>query len=159
MKRWFAVTAALALLASAVAFAADESTPQPGGPKDRPRFKGLMPPRALKELNLTKEQEAKYKELDQAFLKERQQWMEEHKPKGEQPPPPPEGDDNDGPGRRPKLPPEARQQIHELRKKYMDQFRATLTAEQIKQLDEQIGDVKERRESRRKQRDEDSDDK
>ncbi len=154
MKRWFILSAALALLTSAAVFAADEAAAPEGGKRDHPKFKGLMPPKALKELNLTKEQEAKYKALDQEFLKERQKWMEEHKPKDDAPAA--SGEDKDAKPRRPEG---SRKEMLELRRKYMDQFRASLTPEQTKQLDGQIADMKERRESKHKKGDEPEGDK
>ena len=153
MKRSFILSAALALLAGTAVFAADEATSAPEhSQKEHPKFHGLMPPKALKDLNLTHDQEAKYKQLDEEFGKARDQWMSEHKPKDNDP----AAADSDKDGKPPKRA-EGRKEMHELRHKYMDQFRATLTPEQTKQLDAQIADVKERREARHKHADENGD--
>jgi Spy/CpxP family protein refolding chaperone len=151
MKRWFILSTAVALLAGTLAVAGDDGG-KPDGDRPHPKQRGLLPPRALQELNLTAEQQAKYKELNEQFVKERDAWLAAHKGEGE--PAREEFEAAREAGDRAKLDAlrqkrhDAMQPLVDLRHKYMDQFRAVLTPQQIKKLDE----ARERREDRREDR-------
>lgn len=133
MKHWIVLSAVCSLLASSAAFANDEAAPKPGDKPHRRPPHDLIAPPGLKELGLSAEQEAKYKAINQEFVKERDKWLADHKGEGKDAKP----DNNQGDDKG------ARQQrreemkpLMELRHKYTEQLRSALTPEQNKKLDE-----------------------
>ena len=150
MKRmtWI-LTTMLAVAMTTAAFAATEEAPV-SGPGKGPHPRGpmpLLPPRVEKELALTADQQAKLATINADFAKERDAWLEKNKPD-------------------PKLRDDLRaareagdteqikaltEKMHEhnkplmdLRKKYVDQFRTTLTDDQKTKLDTSLTEAKHR---------------
>ena len=145
MPKSLIILAALALIGAAVV-RAEEPTPPPkparsaGGPGGpHMRAAGLVPPRMAEQLALTDDQKAKLAELDKQFAKDRADWMAANKPALDQL----HKEMEEARAAKDQAKIESLQvkgrELHkglsELRKKYMDQFTATLTDEQKQKLD------------------------
>lgn len=138
MKKFTLLTAAIALIAVAAVQAEDKPAPKKheGG---RPMMEQLLPPMAVEKLNLTADQKAKLDELNAGFKKDMEQYKKDHpvseadreamKKARES------GDKEAMKAAREKLA-ETMKGAIEIRKGYMEKFKATLTDEQKKQLEE-----------------------
>ena len=142
MRSWF-ITAAAAMLLTANGVRAQEqnatNTPQrPQRERLAARMPGgFLPPLTADELSLTDDQKAKLKDIETAFVKERDEWRATHKGveadlqklREEASAARKAGDNAKLEETRKKIQ-ELSAPMTELRRKYMDQFRATLTNEQ-----------------------------
>ena len=126
---------ALALTAAFAEAPANKPDGKPPGKGGGPRgLDHLLPVKAVKELKLTAEQQAKYTELEAAFKKDAAAWAEKN--------PPPTQEEMNKAKEGDKATREAlkarREPLMQKRKSYVDQFRATLTAEQKTELDKEL---------------------
>jgi Spy/CpxP family protein refolding chaperone len=133
-----AAGAVLALASGSVQAAAQPEV-QPrakrGGPRPLgPALEHLLPPRLVEELKLTAEQRARYDQLEAAFKADAEKWRQQH--------PLTDADldairkarqEGNKAALEKLLPP--RKELMQKRKGYVEQFRASLTAEQQQQLD------------------------
>ena len=156
MRNWFiAVAAAVLLAANGVRAQGTNENVKPNPPhRERPVARmpgGLLPPRIADDLSLTDEQKTKLKDLDAAFVKERDDWRAAHKDIGtdvqklrEEADAARKAGDTAKLKETRKKTQELSAPMTELRRKYMDQFRATLTDEQKQKLDKALEGMRQR---------------
>ena len=156
MRSWFITAAAAALLAAnGVRAQGTNENVKPTPPqRERPAARArladaLLAPRIAGELSLTDEQKTKLKDIETAFVKERDEWRAAHKGVGtdlqklrEEASSARKAGDNAKLEETRKKMRELSAPIMELRRKYMDQVRATLTDEQKKKLEEELGQMR-----------------
>jgi Spy/CpxP family protein refolding chaperone len=116
------------------------AAPSPGQ-RPGPMLEHLLPPRAIDSLNLTADQKTKYADLEAGFRKEAQAWRKQHPANPEEFRKARETGDSETL----KKLAENRKQLMDLRKSYVDKFRASLTDEQKKTLDERLPEARMRR--------------
>ncbi len=111
------------------------------------RMENLVPPRLLEELALTAEQKTKYEEIQAKFAKESEAWKDAHKSEMEQDRESFEAARASGDPAKLQAAREQimahRQPMMQLRKTSMDAFRAVLTPDQNKKLDQAREHVRE----------------
>ncbi|MGD0017215.1 MAG: Spy/CpxP family protein refolding chaperone [Verrucomicrobiia bacterium] len=158
MRSWYITMAVAALLAAngVRAQGTNENVKPtlPQGERSAARARladVLLAPRIADELSLTDTQKAKLKDLDTAFVKERDEWRAAHKEVGtEMQKLREEASAARKAGDNAKLEDTRKKMqglsapIMELRRKYMDQFRATLTNEQKQKLATALEQMQER---------------
>ena len=162
MKRWMIITIAAMMLTgtSLLAGKSDKDTAPPPPKDDRSERvrRDLLPPRMLDELSLTKEQEAKYRQLNEQFKKERDAYITGHggEAKFEQRRKDIEAaraaNDQD---KLRELRREGRddmQAIGNMRRNYMQQLRTALTPEQNQKLDDARDQMRDRMQERSRDR-------
>lgn len=148
MKRWIVALVTVSVLAVASA-RAEEGKPGKGpeGHRRGPEMAGmLLPSRALESLQLTADQKAKYDEISGRYAKEQKAWADSHKADREQSMKEMEAAKGDE-AKMKELREKMRERwapMQEMRKKYTDEFRATLTAEQQAKLDQMREEMKAR---------------
>lgn len=156
MRSWFITVAAAVLLAANGVRAQEQNTNNtPQRPQRAPGVArmpgGLLPPRITDDLLLTDEQKTKLKDIETAFVKERDEWRAAHKEVGtdmqklqeEASAARKDGDNAKLEETRKKMR-ELSAPMMELRRKYMDQVRAMLTDEQKKKLATALEETRQR---------------
>ena len=157
MRSWFITVATAALLATnGVRAQGTNENVKPEHPqRERPATRmpgGFLPPRIADELALTDDQKAKLKDLETAFAKERDEWRAAHKDVGaniqklrdEASAAREAGDTAKLEETRKKMQ-ELNAPAMELRQKYVDKLRATLTTEQKQKLTSALEEARQRR--------------
>jgi PAB1-binding protein PBP1 len=141
MKKLVLIVTVLALAATASTYAGDKEGKRKGAPgqgRAPQMMEQLLPPPAVEKLNLDAGQKARYDELSAAFKAEAAQWRAQN--------PVTEADkeamkkareSGDKEAMKPLM--EKRKGLMEIRKKYVEQFKATLTDEQKEKLGEMRG--------------------
>jgi Spy/CpxP family protein refolding chaperone len=150
MRSWFATVAAAVLLAANWASAQEQNAtnapPRPMRERIAARMPGgLLPPRIADDLSLTDEQKTKLKDIEAAFVKELDAWRAAHKDvetdlqklREEAGAARKAGDNAKLEETRKKMQ-DMSAPMMDLRRKYMDQIRATLTDEQKKKLEDAL---------------------
>jgi Spy/CpxP family protein refolding chaperone len=134
MKRTILITCLIGLMAAVGARAADEPSTATTGQHHAGRggMDSLLPPRLLEKLDLTADQKTKYDTLNASFKKDLAKL---------------EGSSTSSTNSASSGNTEHtnRKAIRELHKNYMDQFRPSLTSEQIATLDKAAEDMRNRR--------------
>ncbi len=125
----------MGLMATIGAHAADDTggsstnPPSSGHHGARPAIDNLLPPRLLEKLELTTEQKTKYDSLNASFKKDLAK-----------------AESSSTSTNSPSTGHRGMREMHELRKKYVDQLRPSLTTEQTATLDKAAENMRNRRE-------------
>jgi len=131
MNRCMIIACLIGFVASAGMCAGQETNAPPAGSR-HPMAAGienLLPPRLLERLALTADQKTKYDALEASFKKDVAQWRSSH---------------NQGSGSTNNAPSDHKG-LWEVRKGYIDQFRASLTSDQIAKLDKALENIRNNR--------------
>ena len=130
MKRGMIIACLIGLMAAVGARAADEPSTTSTGEHHSARgaMDNLLPPRLLEKLDLTADQKTKYDSLSASFKKDLAK-LESSSTSTNSP----------STGHR------GMREVHELRKKYVDELRPSLTSEQIATLDKAAEEMRNRR--------------
>ena len=140
--RILTATVALALVVGGLTARAEDGEKEGPrhGPGPGPMLEHLLPPRVVDELNLTTDQKSKLADLESAFKKDAEAWRKAHVHNPEESRKAREADDKDSL----KKLADDRRQLMDTRKNYVDKFRASLTDEQKKKLDDHLSEMRER---------------
>jgi len=161
MRQWLTIVAVTALVAASALRAQDQPPGPPRGPRGgrggpMQNIPSILPPPVVDQLSLTADQQAKLKDLNAQFVKERDRLLAKQKADGsdiakvrdDMQAARDAGDQAKMRELRGKLQQLFQPQL-DLQKKYRDQFRTSLTDDQKKKMDDTLEELAQRRGGRR----------
>ena len=134
MKKLVIMIAAIAIVAIVAQAEEGKQRAESGGPGARKALMEgqLLPPKVVEDLSLTADQKTKLDEMSAAFKKEVEAWEQAHPNFKDEVKKAREAQDKEAM----KKLMEERKPVYESRKKYIEQFKASLTDEQKKKLED-----------------------